>query len=77
MAIDYGIDYDSYIQEQMKRAVWKKVWVTLPKVCRLSNKKMWCQYVMQGSRIILGPGTPVIVRYWADPKEFTAWTLQK
>lgn len=45
--------------------------------CFLSNKFMWGKWAYFGSRLITGPGEPVLDYRWIDRDEFILWKLKK
>lgn len=60
-----------------KATGWKLTLCILPKTCFLSGKKLWGKRCYKGTRIITGPGEPVIEDYWIDKHEFLIWNLTK
>lgn len=48
----------------LKRVHWKKKFALLPKMCCYSKKHIWLSFGYRGTRMITGPGTPVVETYW-------------
>ena len=55
---------------------WKLKLCWTPKKCFLSQKPLWGKRAYQGTRIITGPGEPVIEHYWIEKNEFMIWNLK-
>lgn len=47
-----------------------------PKRCVLTKKWLWIKPAMLIRRVITGPGTPVIIDCWIEPKAYTIQTLK-
>ena len=56
---------------------WKLQLCWLPKTCFLTGKKLWGRRCYKGTRIISGPGTPVIEDYYVEKFEFVKWQLTR
>jgi hypothetical protein len=56
---------------------WKLVLCILPKNCFLTGKKLWGKRCYKGTRIITGPGDPVIEEYYIEKFEFMKWQLTR
>ena len=56
---------------------WKLVLCILPKTCFLSGKKLWGKRCYKGTRVITGPGEPVIEDYYVEKFEFMKWQLTR
>lgn len=72
--MNYNWDSDQWWAQLMvlyfSLANWKIKRSLLPRKCRLSGKKLWMKQCMYGTRVITGPGDPVIEHYWVDQQEF-------
>jgi len=64
------------ISPLLHKATWKLCFAWQPHVCELSRKVIWLQTAYRGTRVITGPGTPVVERYWLTPVEFVMWRLK-
>jgi hypothetical protein len=51
-------------------AYWERTFVLWPRVCYQSGKLIWFEYAYKGTRVITGPGEPVILFRWVDRKEY-------
>jgi hypothetical protein len=60
----------------LHKAAWELCFAWRPHVCELSRKIIWLQTAYRGTRVITGPGTPVVERYWLTPAEFVIWRLK-
>ena len=47
-----------------------------PQQCVLTKKWLWIKPAMLIRRVITGPGTPVIIDSWIEPKAYTMQTLK-
>lgn len=75
---DNTVNVPSYIetiQYALRRAKWAKARAWMPRKCIFSDKWMWLKPMYKGTRIITGPGTPVIEVYWASEEQFIWWKL--
>lgn len=52
-----------------KMATWKRKFSILPRYCHLTGQMIWFKHAMVGTRVITGPGEPVIETYWVDEAE--------
>jgi len=55
---------------------WRLKLCWAPKSCFLTGKKLWGKKAYCGTRIITGPGDPVITDYWIEKDEFIVWRLK-
>jgi hypothetical protein len=55
---------------------WRLTLCILPRTCFLSGRKLWGKQCYKGTRIITGPGDPVVEDYWIDRNEFLIWNLK-
>jgi len=55
---------------------WKLVLCILPKICFLTGRRLWGKRCYKGTRMITGPGEPVIENYYIDKFEFLIWQLK-
>ena len=73
-------NFDAYWYDHMamyfKRAKWTEARPLLPRRDTLTNKWLWIKPAMKGTRIITGPGTPVVETYWVDREEFLLYTIK-
>ncbi len=56
---------------------WKLQLCWKPQTCFLTGKQLWGKRAYCGTRLITGPGTPIVDYYWVDKKEFIFWQLTK
>lgn len=56
---------------------WKYKLCWRPQTCFLTGKQLWGSRAYHGTRIITGPGEPVIDDYWVEKNEFLIWRLTK
>jgi hypothetical protein len=70
--------YEETIKMSVERAGdWQLKFVLWPHRCALSGKQIWVEHAYRGTRIITGPGTPVVQHYWIDRNEFIVWKLKQ
>lgn len=66
--------YDEYWHEHnvfyFKIATWQRKFSLFPHLCQLTGRLIWLRPAMLGVRIIKGPGSDVVERYWVDEGEF-------
>lgn len=48
----------------------------LPRRCALTHRWLWQEPAVRLTRTTTGPGTPVQVIHWVDPKEYTMYMLK-
>jgi hypothetical protein len=61
----------------LRRATgWKLVLCWTPKTCFLSGKRLWGTQCYKGTRVLTGPGDPIIEDYYIDKTEFLIWNLK-
>ena len=53
---------------------WRPEFAFIPRKTE-NNKWAWLRKVYHGTRIVYGPGTPVILEKWMTPEEFTWFQL--
>jgi hypothetical protein len=68
--------WEFIVGPSLQRATWELCFAWAPHVCELSRKVIWLQQAYRGTRVITGPGTPVVERYWLTPAEFVMWRLK-
>jgi hypothetical protein len=69
--------YQDLIEIFVERAVdWQLKFALWPQHCVRSNRLIWLRRAYRGTRVITGPGTPVIEHYWIDRDEFIIWNLK-
>ena len=49
---------------------WKLAFAWLPRKCCITGDKIWLQHAYKGTRLITGPGTPVILYNWMSSTEY-------
>ena len=52
------------------RAIWYCKFAWLPKRSYISNKRIWLEKGYKGTRLIAGPGEPVIDHKWLTKDEY-------
>lgn len=66
------MNMDDYWHEHMsmyyKWSTWKMSRPLWPRQCNLTGRWLWIKPAMLGTRIITGPGTPVMEYYWVEPE---------
>ncbi len=55
---------------------WQLALCWMPKECFLTGKKLWACHAYHGTRLITGPGDPIVDHYWVDRDEFIIWKLK-
>jgi hypothetical protein len=55
---------------------WQLKFAVIPHRCAVSGHRIWLEHAYCGTRVITGPGTPVVERYWLTPAEFVIWRLK-
>ena len=65
---DYGLN---------KVCDWKLKFVLSPRTCFLTGKRLWLEYVYFGTRLLVGPGEPIVDEYYIDKTEFIIWQLKR
>jgi len=68
--------YTFKIDELNRVNYWELMFSWLPRKCYLSGKQLFARHAYKGTRIITGPGLPVIEHYWLDKTEFLIWNLK-
>ena len=56
---------------------WKLILCMKPRTCFLTGKQLWGSRCYKGTRVIDGPGTPVIEDYFIEKFEFMKWQLTR
>jgi hypothetical protein len=56
---------------------WKMYFCLWPRTCHLTGKSIWFDRCYRGTRMITGPGDPIIVDYYIDQFEFITWKLKQ
>jgi hypothetical protein len=57
---------------------WKlKLCWTRPRTCFLTGKQLFGKRCYKGTRVITGPGEPVIEHYFIEKFEFMKWQLTR
>lgn len=75
MGASYISPWQDFWQDQNdKDYVWILKFIFLPRKTEY-NKWAWLRKVYHGTRIVYGPGTPVILEKWLTPEEFTWYQL--
>lgn len=55
---------------------WKLSLCWVPKDCFLTGQALWGRRAYHGTRLITGPGAPILDHYWIDKTEFIIWKLK-
>lgn len=55
---------------------WQLKFCWLPQTCMLSGQRIWLKYAYCGTRLITGPGEPVVEKYWHSRLEHLIWVLK-
>jgi hypothetical protein len=74
MATGWISPWQYWWNDQSKEYTWTLKFVFLPRKTE-NNKWAWLTKVYHGTRIVYGPGTPVILEKWMIPEEFTWFRL--
>jgi hypothetical protein len=56
-------------------AAWEETFSLIPRRCDLSNRWMWGKHIC-GTRVITGPGEPVIIKIWNHRHEHIIYKLK-
>jgi hypothetical protein len=56
---------------------WKLILCMKPRTCFLTGKQLWGSRCYKGTRVITGPGDPVIEDYFIEKFEFMKWQLTR
>ena len=56
---------------------WKLTLCFRPKTCFLTGKQLFGKRCYKGTRVITGPGEPVIEHYFIEKFEFMKWQLTR
>jgi hypothetical protein len=56
---------------------WKLVLCMRPRTCFLTGKQLWGSRCYKGTRVITGPGEPVIEDYYIEKFQFIKWQLTR
>lgn len=57
----------SYIE--LVRAIW-------PQRCAITNKWLWIKPAIRVRTVFTGPGTPILIDRWIEPKAYTLQCLK-
>jgi len=57
-------------------ADWKLTRCWFPRECFLTGNRLWGTHAYHGTRLITGPGEPIVDHYWVGKDEFILWKLQ-
>jgi hypothetical protein len=55
---------------------WKLKFCLWPRECFLTGRRIWGTEAYHGTRILTGPGEPIIDHYYIDRDEFMIWKLK-
>jgi hypothetical protein len=55
---------------------WKLTRCWFPRECFLTGQNLWGKRAYHGTRMITGPGEPVIDHYYVERDEFILWRLK-
>jgi hypothetical protein len=70
------VEWGRIINMHLKQAHWKLSRPLWPRRDTLTNKWLWVKPAYLGTRIITGPGEPVIEYYWMSRDDFLIWNLK-
>jgi hypothetical protein len=56
---------------------WRLNFCLWPRTCYLSGTRLWLTWCYKGSRLIMGPGDPVLDVYYIDKFEYLLWQLKR
>lgn len=77
MGTNYIPSYFEMIEYALsKTSNWELKFALVPHRCCKSQRLMWLTYAYKGTRIITGPGTPVIETFWMNKEDFIIWRLK-
>lgn len=77
MGSGYVPSYPELIDYWLKRIDnWQLRYSIIPRRCSLSQRTICMEYAYKGTRVITGPGTPVIEDFWIAKDEFIIWKLK-
>jgi hypothetical protein len=77
MGSTYRPSYFETIKYALERVEsWHLQFVLVPHRCILSGRLIWMNFAYKGTRIITGPGTPVIETFWMSKENFIIWQLK-
>jgi hypothetical protein len=69
--------YEQLLEPYLKKASdWQLKFAVVPQRCAVSGQRIWLEHAYRGTRVITGPGTPVIEHYWINRNEFVIWRLK-
>jgi hypothetical protein len=75
MGFDPGAQSYDYFYDKLIGTELKFAW--LPKLCHISGKRIWLEYGYRMTRIITGPGDPILEHRWHDKMEHIVWKLTR
>lgn len=55
---------------------WNLKFAWLPHACILTGKIIWLKYGYYGTRLLTGPGEPIMLEFWHSKNEHLIWTLK-
>jgi hypothetical protein len=58
------------------RAAWELSFAWFPHRCEITNRLIWLTRAYQGTRIITGPGEPVVEQRWHNKHQHLLWCLK-
>jgi hypothetical protein len=56
---------------------WHLNFCLWPRTCYLSGTRLWLTWCYKGSRIIMGPGDPVLDVYYISKFEYLLWQIKR
>ena len=69
--------YEQILEPYLKQAKdWHLKFALVPRQCAVSGQRIWLEPAYRGTRVITGPGTPVVEHYWINRIEFMIWRLK-
>ena len=55
---------------------WELSFAWWPHRCELTGEKIWLEYAYRGTKLITGPGDPVVMTRWHQRHEHLLWCIK-
>jgi hypothetical protein len=69
--------YEQLLEPYIKRVQdWQLKFAVVPHRCAVSGQRIWLELAYRGTRIVTGPGTPIVEHFWINRNEFVIWRLK-
>jgi len=69
--------YEQLMEPYIKRVQdWQLKFAVVPHRCAVSGQQIWLESAYRGTRIVTGPGTPIVEHFWINRSEFVIWRLK-